>query len=65
MRDEKSKQDGLIEAMKEQCNKLDKKQRRLLLIPIIIPLVFNPLLLLGIIGLGIFVWLQNNDSKKK
>ena len=64
MKDEKSKLDGLIEVAKSKCKKLDKNQRGLLLIPIMIPLVFNPLLLLGIICLGFFIWLQINDPKE-
>ena len=65
MRDEKSNKDGLIEVIKEQCSKLDKKQRWLLLIPIIIPLALNPLLLFGIICLELFIWLHNNDFQEK
>jgi len=64
MKDEKSKLDGLIEVAKSKCKKLDKNQRGLLLIPIMIPLVFNPLLLLGIICFGFFIWLQINDPKE-
>jgi hypothetical protein len=65
MRDEKSKLNGFIEAAKGKCKNLNKNQRWLLLIPIVIPFTLNPLALLGLICFGLFIWLQINYPKGK
>jgi len=54
-----------IRVVINHCRKLDKNQRLLLLVPIIIVLAVNPLLLLGLIGLGMFLWLQKSDFQGK
>ena len=57
--------EALSKVSKQQFDKLkqSKDKRWLLLIPVLIPLFFNPLLLIGGICLGIFIYLQFKDSK--
>jgi hypothetical protein len=65
MKNELSRFGRVVENFESQCRKLSNKQRSLLLIPIIIPLLLNPLLLLGLFCLGFFIWLQISEPKEK
>lgn len=59
--------DEIAETAKLQFDKMKRNRDRrwLLLIPVFIPLALNPVLLVGITCLGIFIYLQFKNSKKK
>jgi len=65
MKNELSRFDKFIMNFEEKYRKLSNKQRSLLLIPIIIPLLLNPLLLLALFCLGFFIWLQFSEPNEK
>ena len=65
MKNELSRLNRFIDNFESQCRKLSNKQRLFLLIPITIPLLLNPLLLLGLLCLGFFIWLQISEPKEK
>lgn len=65
MKNELSRFDRFIMNFEEKCRKLNNKQRSLLLIPIMIPLLLNPVLLIGLLCFGFFIWLQFSEPQEK